>query len=107
MRPLDDVFSSSSTVRPKSSIASRSPSPGSRALGGGGGGGLTFFLTEENNFGVHSLTDSHHSSTNTSTSRQLALDAEIVEKPVTDRSKNGVHIAEITPASPIKAGIIS
>jgi len=70
MRPLDDAFASSMRPRSKpSSVASRSPSPGTaRGLGmtGGNGGGMTYFLTEENNFGVHSMSESHLASPTTS-----------------------------------------
>ena len=112
MRPLDDVFSSSSpsSTRPKSrpsSITSRSPSSGLRQSSGGGGhgygtasgaggaGGLTFFLTEENNFGVHSMSESHISSRSISRSPPQptpavtsTTDAEIIEKPDDEEQEN-------------------
>jgi hypothetical protein len=109
MRPLDDVFSSSSSpsARPKSSITSRSPSPGLRlsstsgghgnstAGGAGSAAGMTFFLTEENNFGVHSMSESHISSRSISRSPPLPTpavssptDAEIIEKPEEEAEDN-------------------
>src|SRR5437016_14395889 len=110
MRPLDDGFSSSSpsSTRPKSrpsSITSRSPSPGLRTNSGGhghgtaggtGGAGLTFFLTEENNFGVHSMSESHISSRSLSRpplqhpppAGISTTDAEIHENPDNDKRNN-------------------
>ena len=114
MRPLDDVFSSSSSTRPKSrpsSITSRSPSPGLRhgtAGGATGGGGLTFFLTEENNFGVHSMTESHlMSSSCRSISRSpplpsptatasVPIDAEIIDKLDDDPETSNSFDADTT-----------
>jgi hypothetical protein len=100
MRPLDDMFASptsasSSSTRPNKSsshpasiIASRSPSPGTRPIptAAGGPGLTTFFLTEENNFGVHSMTESHLS--NTSTSQNATTSTEIIPK-VDDVGKTG------------------
>ena len=107
MRPLDDIFAaSSSSAKPKlrpSSVSSRSPSPGTRSgtaghgNAGAGPGGLTFFLTEENNFGVHSISESHLSShpnpspaMNTSDSKNIEtktqdlLEDFKLDKPVSD-----------------------
>jgi hypothetical protein len=69
MRPLDESFASAiraNKSRPPST-SSRSPSPGLRSSAGHGLGtaggshssGMTYFLTEENNFGVHSMSESH------------------------------------------------
>jgi hypothetical protein len=127
MRPFDDVFAASAsppsssssaatagTSRPKSrpsSLNSRSPSPGLRSnttttnnngssnngASPGGPSGLTFFLTEENNFGVHSMTESHLGVSASSAGRPSVpsspppksptspvLDAEIIDKPEDD-----------------------
>jgi hypothetical protein len=127
MRPLDDVFSSSSSTRPKSrpsSITSRSPSPGIRLGAGGGGhahgisggttagaGGLTFFLTEENNFGVHSMSESNISTSQsisrspplpapttapTTTTSSGSIDAEIIDKPDDDSGNTGSFDTDTT-----------
>src|ERR1700737_3578230 len=65
MRPLENAFSNSARPRSKpSSVSSRSPSPGLRGNGAGTAGGttgMTYFLTEENDFGVHSMSESHPS----------------------------------------------
>jgi len=132
MRPFDDVFASSASpppsssgpgattaaasgARPKSrpsSLNSRSPSPGSRnrsnsgATPMGGPSGLTFFLTEENNFGVHSISESHLAASSTAASRASppparastspGLDAEIIEKPddAEDQHGNSLRTAD-------------
>jgi hypothetical protein len=88
---MDDVFpsTSSSAVRPKSrpsSIASRSPSPGLRNTAGGAGGMTTFFLTEENNFGVHSISDSLSSRTTPAESSREDIDSNTLP-PATDTAK--------------------
>lgn len=63
--------------------------------GTGGVGGLTFFLTEENNFGVHSMSESHVSTRSISRSPPLpspvvtsTTDAEIIEKPEDEEQEN-------------------
>jgi hypothetical protein len=74
MRPLDDAFSSSTRPRSKpSSVSSRSPSPRLRGHGlgtPGAAGGMTYFLTEENNFGVHSMSESALSPSASSPARE-------------------------------------
>src|SRR5271154_493634 len=111
MRPLDDMFSSptsapSSSTRPNKSsrpasiITSRSPSPGTRTTSAAGGPGLTtFFLTEENNFGVHSMSESHLStSPSPSRSPTMTTDAEIIEVGKTGGGGGGVDVMGAIPA---------
>lgn len=92
MRPLDDAFNTPPNRPPRSrpsSTTSRSPSPGLRGLGtstgpsASGAGGMTYFLTEENNFGVHSMTESHLSPHNTS-------DNPVESKPETTKKTDKV-----------------
>lgn len=74
MGPLDDAFSASTRPRSKpSSVSSRSPSPHLRGHGlgtPGAAGGMTYFLTEENNFGVHSMSESALSPSASSPTRE-------------------------------------
>ena len=113
MRPLDESFSS--TVRGNksrpSSTSSRSPSPGLRGgssstghgLGTAGGshaGGMTYFLTEENNFGVHSMSESHLSPARTSPP------PEVIERPTTSTTTTGTG-AQDTAAQETTRGNLS
>jgi hypothetical protein len=109
MRPVDDMYCATpplSSAKPRaSSLASRSPSPGNRStmgssFGGTGtstGGGMTYFLTEENNFGVHSLSESTLAHPTASSSTTTAsTDAEVIDKP----SVHGSASASRDPSLP-------
>jgi hypothetical protein len=105
MRPVDESYGCSppGTAKARSSSvvsSSRSPSPGVRGAASASSGGMTYFLTEENNFGVHSLTES----VLPNTSRGQPVPAETVVKSISRRVMDG-HALSVSVGSNLSVDV--